>query len=418
VNGRPVRVIVNDDRRRSRLTVFFRLFLAIPHFVWLGLWTFAVFFTAIAQWFVTVVRARPADPLQGFHVAYIRYATHLGAYVSLAANPFPGFLGEPGYPIDVELDAAERQPRLTAAFRLLLALPALFFLALVNGGGSAGSFGGSFTVSGGVVLAAAFLGWFACLVRGEMPHGLRNVAAYGLRYTAETYAYLLLVTPTYPTTDPTLPASAGPPPEHPIVLAVDDDRRRSRLTTFFRLFLTVPHMVWLLLWGIALVFAVVGQWFFALVAGRPAAPLHRFLAAYIRYQTHVAAFLFMVANPFPGFTGNPGYPVDVHVSPPERQSRWVTLFRGLLAVPALILNGALNTFLIASGIGGWFAALATGRMPEGLRNAGAHALRYNAQVSAFGTLVTARYPFSGPPTLEPVETTRAEPLPAPADAPA
>jgi Domain of unknown function (DUF4389) len=417
VNDRPVRLVVDDDRRRSRLTVFLRLFLAIPHFFWLALWTFAIFFTAIAQWFVTVFRARPADPLQSFHVAYIRYATHVGAYFCLAANPFPGFLGEPGYPIDVELDAAERQPRLTAAFRLLLALPALFFLALVNGGGSAGN-GGSFAISGGVVLAVAFLGWFACLARAEMPHGMRNVAAYGLRYTAETYAYLLLVTPTYPSTDTTLPASAGPTPEHPITLSVDDDRRRSRLTTFFRLFLTVPHMVWLLLWGIAVVFAVIGQWFFALVTGRPAVPLHRFLAAYIRYQTHVAAFLFMVANPFPGFTGNPGYPVDVHVSPPERQSRWVTLFRGLLAVPALILNGALNTFLIASGIGGWFAALATGRMPEGLRNAGAHALRYNAQVSAFGTLVTARYPFSGPPTLEPVETTRAEPLPAPADAPA
>ena len=417
MNVRPVRVVVDDDRRRSRLTVFFRFFLAIPHFVWLGLWTFAVFFTAIAQWFVTVVRARPADPLQSFHVAYIRYATHVGAYLALAANPFPGFLGEPGYPIDVELDAAERQPRLTAGFRLLLALPALFFLTLVNGGGSAGGAGGGVVISG-VVLIVAFLGWFACLARGEMPHGLRNVAAYGLRYTAETFAYLLLVTPTYPTSEPTLPASAGPTPAHPIALSVDDDRRRSRLTTFFRLFLTVPHMVWLLLWGIVAVFAVIGQWFFALATGRPAAPLHRFLAAYIRYQTHVGAFLFMVANPFPGFTGNPGYPVDVHVAPPDRQSRWVTLFRGFLALPAFIVNGALNTFLIASGIGGWFAALAIGRMPEGLRNAGAHALRYNAQVSAYATLVTGRYPFSGPPTLEPVETSWAEPLPAPVDAPA
>ena len=81
MNDRPVRLVVDDDRRRSRLTVFFRLFLAIPHFFWLALWTFAVFFTAIAQWFVTVVRARPADPLQSFHVAYIRYATHVGAYL-------------------------------------------------------------------------------------------------------------------------------------------------------------------------------------------------------------------------------------------------------------------------------------------------------------------------------------------------
>lgn len=418
MSDRPVHLVVSDDRGRSRLTVFFRLFLAIPHFFWLVLWTFAVFFTAIAQWFVTVVRARPAEPLQSFHVAYVRYSTHVGAYIALAANPFPGFLGEPGYPIDVELDAAERQSRLTAAFRFLLAIPALFFLAIVNGGGSAGSFAGSFAVSGGLVLTAAFLGWFACLVRGEMPHGLRNVAAYGLRYTAETYAYLLLVTRTYPTTDPTLPASAGPMPEHPVALDVNDDRRRSRLTTFFRLFLTVPHMVWLLLWAIVAFFAVVAQWFFTLVAGRPAAPLHRFLAAYIRYQTHVGAFLFMVANPFPGFTGRPGYPIDVHVPPPDRQSRWATLFRFFLALPAFILNGALNGLLIASGVGGWFAVLAIGRMPGGLRNAGAHALRYNAHVASYMALLTGRYPYSGPPTLEPVETSWAEPAPTPVDAPA
>ena len=419
MNDRPVRLIVNDDRGRSRLTVFFRLFLAIPHFVWLGLWTFAVFFTAIAQWFVTVVRGRPADPLQSFHVAYIRYATHVGAYVALAANPFPGFLGEPGYPIDVELDAAELQPRLTAGFRFLLAIPALLFLALVTGGGPAGGFGDrSFAISGGLVLTAAVLGWFACLARGEMPHGLRNVAAYGLRYSAETYAYLLLVTPTYPTGDPTLPASAGPNPEHPIALEVSDDRRRSRLTTFFRLFLTVPHMVWLLLWGIAAFFAVIGQWFFALATGRPAASLRRFLAAYVRYQTHVGAFLFMVANPFPGFTGQAGYPVDVYVAPPEPQNRWVTLFRFFLGLPAFILNSALTTMLFAAGVGGWFAALAIGRMPEGLRNAGAYAHRYNAQVNTYATLVTDRYPFSGPPRLEPVETPWAELPPTPVDAPA
>jgi hypothetical protein len=199
-------------------------------------------------------------------------------------------------------------------------------------------------------------------------------------------------------------------------MEVEDDRRRSRLTTFFRLFLAVPHLVWLVLWAVVAFLAVVAQSFFALVTGRPAAPLHGFLSAFVRYQTHVAAFLFMIANPFPGFTGRPGYPVDVATPPPGRQSRWVTLFRLFLAIPAFIVNGALNSVLLASGVGGWFAALAIGRMPEGLRNAGAYALRYNAQVSAYGTLVTGRYPFSGPPTLEPDETPWAEPPLAPFDA--
>ena len=36
-----MRLTVTDDLRRSRLTVFFRLLLGIPHFIWWTLWTIA-----------------------------------------------------------------------------------------------------------------------------------------------------------------------------------------------------------------------------------------------------------------------------------------------------------------------------------------------------------------------------------------
>jgi hypothetical protein len=178
---------------------------------------------------------------------------------------------------------------------------------------------------------------------------------------------------------------------------VVDDRRRSRLTTFFRFFLLVPHLVWFSFWGVLALLVAVVQWFFTLVAGHPAAPLHRFLAAWVRYQTHLVAFGFLIANPFPGFTGTPGYPIDLELPPPGRQRRLVTLFRLPLALPAFVVSGALGWLLYAAGIGGWFAALALGRMPSGLRDAGAHALRYSAQVNAYALLLTERYPFSGPP---------------------
>jgi hypothetical protein len=234
-----------------------------------------------------------------------------------------------------------------------------------------------------------------------MPRGMRNLGVYGLRYTAEVYLWVLLVTRPYPSSDPTLPWESGAPPFRPVRLAVTDDRRRSRLTTFFRFPLTVPHFVWLLLWGVVVFFAVIANWFVTLVRGRPAAALHRFIAAYLRYSTHVTAFLFMIANPFPGFTGRPGYPLDLQIDVPERQNRWVTGFRLVLAIPALFLNGALQGVLFAAGIGGWFAALVLGRMPEGLRNAGAHALRYGAQLNAYSTILHDRYPYSGPPTAGP-----------------
>ena len=45
---------------------------------------------------------------------------------------------------------------------------------------------------------------------------------------------------------------------------------------------------------------------------------------------------------------------------------------------------------------GWFVGLFLGRMPEGLRDLGAYALRYQGQVNAYLYFVTGRYPDSGP----------------------
>ena len=45
---------------------------------------------------------------------------------------------------------------------------------------------------------------------------------------------------------------------------------------------------------------------------------------------------------------------------------------------------------------GWFAALATGRMPTGLRNLGAFAVRYHSQTNAYWFVVTDDYPHASP----------------------
>ena len=46
----------------------------------------------------------------------------------------------------------------------------------------------------------------------------------------------------------------------------------------------------------------------------------------------------------------------------------------------------------SSGCIGWFAALAIGRMPRGMRDLMAYCLRYQAQTSAYLVLLTSRYP--------------------------
>jgi hypothetical protein len=406
VTEHPVRPVLDDDLSRSRLTVFFRLLLAIPHFIWLVLWTIAVLLAGVVGWVAALIRGRLPDGLHRFFAAYVRYATHLGAYLGLVASPYPSFTGEPDYPLDVRIPEPQAQPRWKIALRFPLALPALAIAAAL-GSGFTGGGGGSaardsqaqwFTNSGvgGVAALCAFLGWFAILATGRMPNGLRDLGAYGIGYTAQAYAYLLLLTDRYPNSDPDALGPTWSLPDHPVRLELADDLRRSRLTVLFRLLLALPHLVWITLWTVPAFLAVLANGIVALVRGRSADPLHRFLAAYIRYAAHVSAFLFLVANPFPGFVGAPGYPVDIAIDPPAPQRRAITFFRLLLMLPALLLSAGLGAALFVVGFLGWFAALFTGHMPEGLRNLGAIAIRYEAQTHAYGAVLTDRYPYASP----------------------
>jgi hypothetical protein len=250
---------------------------------------------------------------------------------------------------------------------------------------------------GGVAAAAAFLAWFAIVARGRAPRGLRDLVAFALGYAAQAGGYLLLLTPRYPTSDPALAEEYSDLPEHPVRVVVDDDLERPRLTVLFRIFLAIPHFVWLALWAIAAFFAAVAAWFAALVTGRVPRGLQRFLASYVRYATHVFAFVYLVGRRFPGFTGHPGtYGIDLELDPATTQSRWRILFRFFLSIPAFIIASALGGVAFVIAFLAWWYALATARMPEGMRNLGAACLRYSAQTYAYSLLVTDRYPYGAP----------------------
>ena len=76
------------------------------------------------------------------------------------------------------------------------------------------------------------------------------------------------------------------------------------------------------------------------------------------------------------------------------------LARIVLALPALLLTAAFAIVALVAAVLGWFAALATARVPGGLRDLGAAALRYEAQTAGYLLLLTARYPDASP-RLEP-----------------
>ena len=184
---------------------------------------------------------------------------------------------------------------------------------------------------------------------------------------------------------------------HPIAIRLNGDLGRPRLLVAFRPLLVVPHLCWLALWAVPAAGAVVSAWAAALVTGRVPVPLHRLLASFLREAAHVSAFLHLVGRPYPGFLGREGsYPVDLTIAPPAGQHRLGVLARIVVALPALLLASVFAIVTLVAATLAWFAALATGRMPEGLRDLGAAALRYEAQAAGYLLLLTARYPDASP----------------------
>jgi len=182
------------------------------------------------------------------------------------------------------------------------------------------------------------------------------------------------------------------PVPHPIHLVVTDDLQRNRLTVFFRLLLVIPHLVWLMLWGIAVWFAVVAAWFAGIFTGRVPEGLHDFIGSYLRYTTHVYAYFLIAADPFPAFDGARGYPIDLEIAPPVQQSRLAIFFRILLAIPAFFVLWVLQYVAQVVAFLAWFYALFAGKLHPGLRDVLAYYLRYNAQTGGYVSLLTQRYP--------------------------
>jgi Domain of unknown function (DUF4389) len=178
----PIGLIVADDLQRNRLTVFFRILLAIPHFIVVALWGLVSFFAVVSAWFVGVFTGRVPDGLHNFLASYLRYSTRVTAYAYLLSDPWPPFSGsEGGYPIDVRVDPPDTQSRLTVGFRVILAIPALILSQVFRY----------------VNQIVAFLAWFYALATGRMNEGMRNISAWLLRYEVQTYAYVMLLTGRY-----------------------------------------------------------------------------------------------------------------------------------------------------------------------------------------------------------------------------
>jgi hypothetical protein len=189
---------------------------------------------------------------------------------------------------------------------------------------------------------------------------------------------------------------------YPVHFDVAHQERYSRLSTFFRLILVIPHVIVLALWGIAAGIVVFLSWFAVLFTGRYPRGLFDFVTAYISYSRRVNCYIYLLTDRFPPFGGGSsgdGYPVQVSVDFPERLSRLTTFFRLILAIPAYLVLYVLQLLGRLLAFFAWFVIVFIGRLPKGLFEVMELPQRYQLRVTAYLSLVTDAYPWFQEETL-------------------
>ena len=182
---------------------------------------------------------------------------------------------------------------------------------------------------------------------------------------------------------------------YPVTFKADYVEKRSRLTTFFRLLLAIPHLIAVLFYIFAAEIVTVIAWFALLFTGRYPQGMYDFVAGALRYGTRVCGYTFLLTDDYPPFSGDPAtpYPVDLNIGPPKAEySRLKVLFRIILMIPVYIIAYAMQIVFEVGALLAWFAIVVLGRQPKGLQDMIVLGMSYHQRAYAYFFLLTEDWP--------------------------
>jgi hypothetical protein len=190
---------------------------------------------------------------------------------------------------------------------------------------------------------------------------------------------------------------------------------RDRLTTFFRFFLAIPHIILVggaaigstlgtgsnstvslggetgLLGAVAYFLAVV-SWFTIVLTGTHILGIRQFTTFFLRWRVRAVAYLMLLEDAYPPF-GDDTYPASVDVIEPAGPRDRVTVaFRIILAIPQFIVLFFIMLGWCVTTIVAWFLILFTGEYPSGLYEFGVGSLRWLIRLEAYLLLLVDDYP--------------------------
>ena len=201
---------VGYEESRNRLTVAFRIILAIPHIIVAQIWGYLTEILAVVQWFIIVFTGKRNQGIWNLQQSWLGYYSRVLGYVELLYDPYPGFGTDPGKaPTRTTIDYEESANRLTSGLRFIWIIPAAIIGIVVG-------------IAAGVLV---LISWFAIVITGKQPRGMWDFVLKTVRFTLQVEAYAFLMTDEYPkfgegegsgaTVPPPPPSSSFVPPPPP-----------------------------------------------------------------------------------------------------------------------------------------------------------------------------------------------------------
>jgi len=198
---------------------------------------------------------------------------------------------------------------------------------------------------------------------------------------------------------------------YPASLSIDyPDRNLDKLTTFFRIFTTIPIWIVLaLLVGSAFAWEK-DPWMFqgygmGLFVVLPTVLMILFRQKYprwwfdwnlavARFATRVLSYLALLSDEYPSTDEEQAVHIDIpYPNARDDLNRWLPLVKWFLAIPHYIVLWFLGIAAIVVVIVSWFAILFTGRYPKDLFDFVVGVFRWYWRVLAYAFLLTTdRYP--------------------------
>jgi hypothetical protein len=205
------------------------------------------------------------------------------------------------YPVTFEADYTESRSRLTAFFRLILAIPLAIWLYLYAL----------------VAAVAVVIAWFAIVFTARYPRGLYDFIAGFTRFTARFMAYTYLLTDPYPS------FGGSDDPGYPVRMQFEPLERYSRLKTLFRIILAIPIAILRYVMTILLEIGAIGAWIVILITGKLPRGLYDLMVLANSYIARSDAYLYLLTETYPPFqdeqtraAGTPAPPAPPASPPP------------------------------------------------------------------------------------------------------